>query len=124
MSSSNQQTSERLEKFKRVFAKVSMSQDVYGGSELITVDWTDLDELCDVHITMQHQSGRIYAEVNKMLDPETTSVPLRKGLNAPDGLYYAVIRPKAGEFYCDTPYEVKPPVLCCHRQAFFCILWR
>ena len=119
MSSSNQQTSERLEKFQRVFSKASMSQDVYGGSELITVEWANLDELCDVHITMQHESGRIYAEVNTMLEPETTTVPLRKGLNAPDGLYFAVIRPKAGEYYGDTPYEVKLPFYVVNTQPSF-----
>ncbi len=97
----------RLAKFRRIFPQAWLKRDIYSRGDLIQVDFPpDLNELCDVHISMAHESGRIYAEANTMLDEDTTSVVLRKALNAPDGLYQARIRPKASEYYGATPYEV------------------
>lgn len=98
--------SERVEKLNRIFDQAWVPRDVYGPSDLITVEWPeDLDELCDVSIIMQHESGRIYAQADKMIGQGTTSVTLRKGLNASDGRYHAVIRPKAIEYYNGTKIE-------------------
>ena len=100
----------RLAKFQRIFPQAWLERDIYSRRDLIQVDFPpDLDELCDVHISMAHESGRIYAEANTMLDEDRTSVVLRKALNAPDGLYHARIRPKASEYYGATPYEVALP---------------
>ncbi len=102
--------SARLQKFQRIFPQAWLARDIYSGCDIIRVDFPpELDEFCDVHISMRHQSGRIYAEANTMLDEDTNSVVLRKTLNAPDGLYYALIRPKASEYYGATPYEVALP---------------
>ena len=101
---------QRLAKFQRIFPRAWLARDIYGGSDLIQVDFPpDLNELCDVHISMTHESGRIYAEATTMLDEDTRSVVLRKALNAPDGLYHARIRPKPSEYYGATPYEVALP---------------
>ncbi len=100
----------RLAKFRRIFPQAWLARDIYSRGDLVRVDFPqDLDELCDVHISMAHESGRIYAEANTMLDEDTTSVVLRKAMNAPDGLYQARIRPKASEFYGATPFEVTLP---------------
>lgn len=101
----------RLAKFQRIFPRAWLPRDIYSRGDVIQVHFPpDLQELCDLQITLAHESGRIYAEANAMLDEERATVALRKALNAPDGRYQARIRPKPGEYYGATPYEVALPL--------------
>jgi len=89
----------RREKFERIFAQAYLDRDVYTRSERVVVQWPPLDERSNTMAWMQHESGRIYAEVQKMLDAETHDIPLNKALNVLDGKYRARLSPFPNEYY-------------------------
>lgn len=85
----------RLAKYEQVFAQASITRDVYGSDDMITVEWPpNFDDTAEIIVMMQHETGRIYAQSNKTLSANDRTVLLRKGLNARDGFYHAILRPK------------------------------
>ncbi len=85
----------RLAKYEAVFAQASITRDVYGSDDMIAVEWPpEFDDNVEIIVMMQHETGRIYAQSNKTLSADDRTVLLRKGLNARDGFYHAILRPK------------------------------
>lgn len=101
---------DRLAKYRRVLPCLRMEHDVLLRGRRIGVTVEGLTEHCDVTLRLIDGLGRIHAEFQQMLGPETAEISLGTAQNVPSGSYEIVATPPLSQFHSLAGIERRIPI--------------